>query len=74
MRACFMERGRLFVDEMADPEPGADEVLVKSVACGICGSDLHAAAHTEEFVATSREAGGVFTCSVSDSPSACLTG
>ena len=31
---------------MADlpvPEPGPGEVLVKTLACGICGSDLHAA-------------------------------
>ena len=23
------------------PRPGADELLVKVAACGICGSDLH---------------------------------
>jgi len=55
-----MERGHLRVEEIADPVPGSGEVLVKSLACGICGSDLHAAAHTDEFVATSREAGGAF--------------
>lgn len=42
------------------PQPGPGEVLVKSRACGICGSDLHAAQHTEDFVNTSREAGGAF--------------
>jgi len=55
-----MERGKIWVEEIADPIPGAGEVLVKSLACGICGSDLHAARHTEEFVATSLEAGGAF--------------
>jgi threonine dehydrogenase-like Zn-dependent dehydrogenase len=55
-----MERGRIWVDEVPDPEPRAGELLVKSRACGICGSDLHAAKHTEEFVETSREAGGAF--------------
>ena len=60
MRAVLMERGRLWVDEVPAPEPGPGEVLVKSRACGICGSDLHAAKHTDEFVATSREAGGAF--------------
>lgn len=60
MRAALMERGRIWVDEVPDPVPGAGEVLVKTAACGICGSDLHAAIHTEDFVATSREVGGAF--------------
>jgi threonine dehydrogenase-like Zn-dependent dehydrogenase len=55
-----MERGRIWVDDVPTPVPGKGQVLVKSAACGICGSDLHAAAHTEEFVKTSREAGGAF--------------
>jgi 2-desacetyl-2-hydroxyethyl bacteriochlorophyllide A dehydrogenase len=29
------------VEEIAAPVPGADEVLVRVKACGICGSDLH---------------------------------
>ena len=32
------------------PEPGPGEVLVKTLACGICGSDLHALRHAEQFV------------------------
>ena len=60
MRAALMERGRIWVDEVPDPTPAEGEVVLKSVACGICGSDLHAAKHTEEFVATSLEAGGAF--------------
>ena len=60
MRAALMERGRIWVDEVPDPAPAAGEVVVKSVACGICGSDLHAARHTDDFVATSLEAGGAF--------------
>lgn len=60
MRATLMEKGRLWVAEVPDPVPAEGEVLVKSIACGICGSDLHAARHTEQFVATSREAGGAF--------------
>lgn len=61
-----MERGRLWVADVADPTPQVGEVVVKSVACGICGSDLHAARHTEEFVATSREAGGAFKLTTLD--------
>lgn len=55
-----MERGRIWVDDVPDPVPMRGELLVRSKACGICGSDLHAARYTEEFVATSREAGGAF--------------
>ena len=32
-------------------------MLVKSLCCGICGSDLHAAKHTREFVDRSRRSG-----------------
>jgi threonine dehydrogenase-like Zn-dependent dehydrogenase len=60
MQAVTMERGSLKTVELPDPTPGPGEVLVKSIACGICGSDLHAARHTEDFVNTSREAGGAF--------------
>jgi 2-desacetyl-2-hydroxyethyl bacteriochlorophyllide A dehydrogenase len=60
MKAVIMERGVLTKIEQADPVPKRGEVLVKSISCGICGSDLHAARHTEDFVNTSREAGGAF--------------
>ena len=55
-----MERGILRKVEVDEPIPKKGEVLVKSIACGICGSDLHAAKHTEDFVKTSRESGGAF--------------
>jgi threonine dehydrogenase-like Zn-dependent dehydrogenase len=60
MRAVLMEQGKIWVDEIDTPTPGPGEVLVKSRACGICGSDLHAARHTRDFVETSRAAGGAF--------------
>ena len=66
MRAALMERGEIRVENVPEPAPGDGEVVVKSVACGICGSDLHAALHTEEFVATSREAGGAFKLTTFD--------
>jgi 2-desacetyl-2-hydroxyethyl bacteriochlorophyllide A dehydrogenase len=61
-----MERGRIWVDDVPDPEPSTGEVLVKSLACGICGSDLHAARHTDDFVATSRAVGGAFQLTTFD--------
>lgn len=60
MKAVTMERGKLALVDLPDLKPGPGEVLVKSIACGICGSDLHAARHTDDFVKTSREAGGAF--------------
>ena len=66
MRAAFMERGTIRVETMPEPKPLAGEVLVRTRACGICGSDLHAAQHTEAFVKTSREAGGAFKLTTFD--------
>jgi threonine dehydrogenase-like Zn-dependent dehydrogenase len=43
MRAVVLRSGRLEVDELADPVPGQGQLLVRPLACGICGSDLHAA-------------------------------
>ena len=60
MRAVLMQSGRLCVEDVVDPLPQRGEVLVKSLACGICGSDLHALKHTDDFIRTSRETGGAF--------------
>jgi len=41
MRALIFRGGRLVVDEVPDPEPDAGQVLVNTLAAGICGSDVH---------------------------------
>jgi threonine dehydrogenase-like Zn-dependent dehydrogenase len=41
MKAVVMQDAALKVEDLADPEPGPGEALVKTLACGICGSDLH---------------------------------
>jgi len=61
MRAAIMRNHQLVVEETDAPEPRAGEVLVKTLACGICGSDLHALRFTEQLVDASRRSGGVFT-------------
>ena len=61
MRATVMRNKRLVAADLPRPEPGAGEVMVKTLACGICGSDLHALRHAEQFVEASRRAGSVFT-------------
>src|SRR5256885_16517651 len=50
MRAAIFRNGEIVVDEMPEPKPGAGMVLVKSLACGICGSDLHARKHAHRMV------------------------
>ncbi len=60
MRAAVMRKQKLVVDDIAVPEPGPGEVLVKTLACGICGSDLHALKHAERLVDMSRRAGAPF--------------
>jgi threonine dehydrogenase-like Zn-dependent dehydrogenase len=42
MRAAVTRGGKLVVGEVDDPTPGSGHVLVRSLANGICGSDLHA--------------------------------
>lgn len=60
MRAAVMRNKKLVVDDLPIPEPGPGEVLVKTLACGICGSDLHALKHAEKLVESSLRSGGVF--------------
>jgi len=55
MRACVMRGGRLLVDETAEPRPETGQMLVRIVACGICGSDLHFLRHGEAMVAMTNE-------------------
>lgn len=55
MQACVMRNGQLVVDEVADPRPEEGQVLVRTVACGICGSDLHFLRHAERMVAMSQD-------------------
>jgi threonine dehydrogenase-like Zn-dependent dehydrogenase len=57
MRAAVMRGSKLVVDTVPDPVPAEGEVLVRTLACGICGSDLHALRHGEEAVAALREIG-----------------
>jgi threonine dehydrogenase-like Zn-dependent dehydrogenase len=52
-----MRDRKLVVADVAEPEPGPGEVLVRTLACGICGSDLHALKHADRFVETARRAG-----------------
>jgi threonine dehydrogenase-like Zn-dependent dehydrogenase len=50
-----MREGRLVVDDVADPEPGPGQLLVRTLACGICGSDLHFLRHAPTLVGLSEQ-------------------
>ncbi len=54
MRAAIFRNGEIVVDQMPEPKPGAGQLLVKSLACGICGSDLHARKHAHRMVELSK--------------------
>ena len=58
MRAAVMRDSKMVVDTLPEPVPGRGEVLVKTLACGICGSDLHALKFTKQFVENSPRAAG----------------
>jgi threonine dehydrogenase-like Zn-dependent dehydrogenase len=57
MRAAVLRAGRIVVDDVPEPVPGPGQVLLETVACGICGSDLHAVRHGADLVASSRACG-----------------
>lgn len=47
----------MVVDEVPDLVPGPGQVLVETVACGICGSDLHTVDHAHRMVEVAQDAG-----------------
>ncbi|MEO8540728.1 MAG: zinc-binding dehydrogenase [bacterium] len=59
MRAMVLRGKALKVEDVEMPRPGPMQVLAKVLACGICGSDLHAAKYMEDMVAASKMSGSV---------------
>lgn len=39
--AVFYKKNDLRIEDIAVPNPGRDDILIKVHACGICGTDLH---------------------------------
>jgi threonine dehydrogenase-like Zn-dependent dehydrogenase len=58
MRAAIARRGQLVCEDIAELEPAEGQVLVKTLCCGICGSDLHALTHLHQMAdATAKSSG-----------------
>jgi 2-desacetyl-2-hydroxyethyl bacteriochlorophyllide A dehydrogenase len=59
MRAAVLRDGRMVCrDDVPEPVPGKGQVLVAVRVCGICGTDLHFAAHAAEVLSLTRQMGG----------------
>jgi threonine dehydrogenase-like Zn-dependent dehydrogenase len=59
MRGSVLRGGRMvYRDDLPEPVPGPGQVLVAVRSCGICGSDLHFAAHGDQVLAMTAEAAG----------------
>lgn len=59
MKAVVRRGTQLVEDDLAEPVPGEGQVLVSTLVCGICGSDLHALHHLDHMIALTRRAGGM---------------
>ena len=60
MRAAVLRGTQLVVDDVPDPKPGPGQVLVETLACGICGSDLHVFRDLEQLMESARAIGTPF--------------
>ena len=55
MKAMVLRNKNLTVEDIPAPAPGPGQVLARVRACGICGSDLHAARFMEDMIATAAK-------------------
>ena len=60
MKALLLRAGELRVDEFPDPIVKAGQIIVKSLCCCICASDLHMVHNAKRLSEWSQEFGGPF--------------
>lgn len=65
MKAAYMLDKTIHVGTVDDPAPGDGQVLVKSIACGVCASDLHLLHHGERIAQWSQEYDAPFALDLS---------
>lgn len=58
MRAMVLRNSQLTVEDVPTPKPGPMQILARVRACGICGSDLHAARFLDEMIENTSRASG----------------
>jgi len=61
MRAAVARDDRLELAEVPEPVPGSGHVLVRTLANGICGSDLHALTDLRHFAELTERVGGMLS-------------
>jgi threonine dehydrogenase-like Zn-dependent dehydrogenase len=57
MRAVAMRRGRLELKDIPEPPMSDDHLLVEPLSAGVCGGDLNAMDHADDFLHASRASG-----------------
>ena len=57
VRSVVLRGGLLRVGHVPEPVPGPGQLLVAPIATGVCGSDLSAWQHTEDYLAAHLDAG-----------------
>jgi (R,R)-butanediol dehydrogenase / meso-butanediol dehydrogenase / diacetyl reductase len=57
MLAAVFRSGAFVVDEVPEPALGAGQLLIRIEATGICGSDLSAAHHAQQFLQSAQDSG-----------------
>ena len=55
MKAMTLLNGAFALEDVAEPVPAAGQLLVRPLACGVCGSDLHARDHADHLCAMLKE-------------------
>lgn len=59
MRAAVMRNKQLVVADVPEPPLGPGQVRVETIACGICGSDLHALKFADKLVESAAASGAL---------------
>ncbi len=57
MKAAVARGQQLVVTDVPDPLPGPGMMLAETIACGICGSDLHALKYADQMAEVAAAAG-----------------
>ncbi|WP_138440479.1 zinc-binding dehydrogenase [Marinobacter alexandrii] len=55
MRSATVDNNTLKVMDVPTPQPRENELLVKSLVCGVCGSDLHCLHHSHDLAEGTRQ-------------------